>query len=102
MQKEDGIRQLAGETSVVRDHDAGKAQLMLETLNEAAQTAAYQGIDHGGGLVVEHALGLRGECSRNGDRTFHARRKVGRQQVAHLLDSNHFEQAVDDLENLLF
>jgi hypothetical protein len=45
---------------------------------------------------------LGGQRSRDRDGTFHPGRKVGRQQVAHLLDADHFEETIDDLINLLF
>src|SRR6267143_5057385 len=77
-------------------------QLQLEPGYEVAEQIPHQRIHHGGGFVVEHALGLGGQRSRDGNRTFHAGRKVGRQQVAHLLDSDHFEEAIDHLEDLLF
>ena len=70
-------------------------QLQLEPGDEVAEQIPHQRVHHGGGFVVEHALGLGGQRSRDGNGTFHAGRKVGRQQVAHLPHSDHFEQAID-------
>src|SRR5208282_1279732 len=76
-------------------------QLQFEPGDEIAEQIPHHGIDHGGGFIVEHALGLGGERSRDGDGTLHAGRKIGRQQVAHLLDADHFQKAIDYLENLV-
>ena len=60
MKKEHAVGERLGEARVMRDHNAGKAELALQSLNQATQTASNDGIDHGGRFIVEHDLRLRG------------------------------------------
>jgi len=51
----------------VSDNDACKAQLPLETLDQATKSAGDKWVHHCGWLVVENDLRLGGERARNGN-----------------------------------
>ena len=61
----------------------------LEAQHEVAQMVGHNGVDHGGGLVVQDALRLGGQRARDGDRAFVAGRKVGRVGVFGLGNVHH-------------
>src|ERR1700722_18889361 len=72
------IGELLGKAHVVRNHDAGKAQLTLEALDKIAQPPRNDGVNHGGWFVVEHHLRLRCQRPGNGNRSLAAGREAGR------------------------
>ena len=49
------------------DHDGGFAEFFLELEDEVGHVGGHDGIDHGGGLVVEDGVGIFGEGAGNGD-----------------------------------
>jgi hypothetical protein len=69
IEEEHPVGEPLGKAHIVRHHDAGKPKLALEALDEVSQAAGDDWIHHGGWLVVEHHLGLRGQCAGNGHRT---------------------------------
>ena len=77
-------------------------KLQFQPRNQVAQQLRHQRIHHRGRLVVQDALGLRGQRTRNRYRPFHSCRKVRRQQVTHLLNTDHLQQAIHHLQDLLF
>src|SRR5215469_11364688 len=101
VEEDDAIGELFGQAHIVGDDDTGEAELDLQTLNEVAQQLRHEGIDHGGGFVVENALRTRSQSAGDRHRTLHSRRKIRGQQVAHLLYADHMKQAVNDLINLV-
>ena len=102
MKKNDPVGQLLRQAHVVRNHDAGQVELYLEALDQISQKLRHQRIDHGGRLVVQHALRTRRQRARDRNRSLHSRRKIGRQQIAHLLHAHHLQEAVHNLINLVF
>jgi len=44
---------------VVRHHDRGQPELLLQTQHQVAEVVGHDGVHHRCGFVVEHALGLR-------------------------------------------
>ncbi len=102
MQKYDAVSQFLGQAHVMRYHDAGELELVLQFLDEVAQKLRHEGIDHGGGFVIKNAFRLGRKRAGNGHATLHPGRKVGGKKVAHGLHAYHVQQAVDNLVNLLF
>ncbi len=66
MQEENQVSEPLGKAHIVGNHNAGLAQMLLENLDQVAEAASDNGIDHGGGLVVKHNLRLSGECAGDG------------------------------------
>ena len=97
MQEEDHVGQALGKAHIVGDHDAGLAQMALEDLDQVAEAAGNDGIDHGGWLVVQHNLRLPGEGSSNGHGALAACREAGRQRFHHIFGAHY----IDQLGNLL-
>ncbi len=64
--------------------------------------AGNQGIDHGGGLVVENDLRLRGQGARHGHCTLASGGKAGRQDISHIFCPHQANQPVHDLTDLVF
>jgi hypothetical protein len=56
-------------------------KLKLEALDEIADAARHDGIDHGGGLVVEDRLRLGGQRTGDGDAALLAGGEARRQEV---------------------
>src|ERR1019366_6201001 len=94
-QEDHAIRHLVHQVEIVRHHYAGELQLLLQAQHEVAQVVAHDGVHHGGGLVVEHALGLCGQGAGYGDGAFVPGGEVGRIGVGRIGDVHHLEQAVD-------
>ena len=101
MQEKHAIREPLREAHIVGHHDAGQAQLTPELLNEVAEQAGDQRIDHSGGLVVQNRFRLRGQGTRNRHRSLGAGGEVRGQQVDHLRDAHHLQQPADDLLDLI-
>jgi len=71
-------------------------------LDQVTEQLGHERIDHGSGLIEEHAFRPCRQGAGNGHRSFHSCRQVGRQEVTHFLYAHHIQQAVDDLKDLLF
>ena len=67
VQKEHGVGEPFGESHVVGDDNACKSKLLLESLDETAQSAGNDGINHCCGLIIKNNLGLGGQGARDGD-----------------------------------
>src|SRR2546423_921773 len=72
-------------SDIVRYDDAGDAQLSLQFEDEIGDRCRRQRIESGGGLVVEHDLGIVGEPARNADSLLHAARQLRRELVHHFV-----------------
>ncbi len=60
VKKEDRVCQAFSEPHIVSDNDAGKAKLVFKALDEVAEPPGDDGVDHGGGLIVEDDFRLGG------------------------------------------
>ena len=88
-------------TRIMRDHDAGETKLVLEPLNQPAETAGNDGIDHGGGLVIEYDLRLRSQRAGHGHSTLASRGETGRQGIHYIFSADEADQPVDDSIHLV-
>ena len=79
----------------MRHHHAGELELLFQAQHEVAQVVAHDGVHHGGGFVVEDALGLRGQGAGDGHGAFVPGGEVGRVGVGGVGDVYHLKQAVD-------
>ena len=73
MQKEHSVGEFLGNAGIVRDHDTGEPELVLEALNERAKATGRDGIDHGGGLVIQDDLRLSSQRASHGHGAFASR-----------------------------
>src|ERR1700677_1999600 len=71
------VGEFLSKAHIVRDHDAGESKLALETLDQIAEPARNDGVDHGGRLVVEDHLRLRGQRPGHGYGTLAPGGKTG-------------------------
>src|SRR5579871_4361571 len=67
VEKDDALGQLFREAHIVSYNDAGQVELDFQPLDKVAQQLRHQGIDHGGGLVVEDAFRPRRQGARDGN-----------------------------------
>ena len=67
-----------------------------------SEAAGNDGVDHGGGLVVEHDFRLRGESAGDGDGTLASGGEAGRKCVCHIFGPHQADEPLDDLLNLIF
>jgi hypothetical protein len=74
----------------------------LENLDQVAEAAGDDGIDHGGWLVVEHNLRLPGEGAGDGHGALSACREAGRQRFHHIFGAHDIDQLGNLLLDLLF
>src|SRR5579872_194075 len=75
------VGNLAHQGQVVRDHHSSQLKLILQAQHEITQMVGHDGIDHGGGLVVENAFGLRRQRAGNGHGAFVAGRQLAWRRV---------------------
>ena len=101
MEEEHQVSEPLGKAHVVGNHDGGESKLALEPLDEVAEVAGDDGVDHGGGLVVEHDLGLGCKGAGNGHSALAAGREAGRQNIHHILGADQAYQPVHQLQYLV-
>lgn len=94
---DDAVSDAAHEVEVVGDDDGSEPELAFEAEHEGGHAVAHDGIDHGGGLVVEDALGLGGEGTGDGDGAAVAGGEVGGEVVFVVGEVDHIEEPADDL-----
>ena len=58
MEEQDSIGQSFSKTHVVRDHNACKSKLLLQSLDESAESAGDDGINHCCGLIIKNNFRL--------------------------------------------
>ena len=78
IQEEDGIGEPFGKSHVVSDHNACKSKLLLQSLNESAESAGDDGINHRCGLIIKNNFGLGGKRPGDGDGAAAAGGQTGR------------------------
>jgi hypothetical protein len=96
-----GVGEALGKAHVVSDDDASESELALEALDEVAEAAGDDGIDHGGGLVVEDHFRLCGQGAGDGDGAFAAGGQAGGESVDDVIRADQANEAVDQLLNLI-
>jgi len=96
------IGEALGKAHVVGNHDAGESKLALEPLDQVAQAAGNDGIDHGGGLVVEHDFGLGSQGASHGHSPFAPCGKAGWKSVDYIFSAHQADEPVDQLLDLIF
>src|SRR5579862_3129812 len=92
--KYDAIGEFFGEMRVVGDHEGSFAELFLEFKDEVGHVGGHDGVDHGGGLVVEDSVGIFGEGAGDGDGALGASGQVGRILIGDFGDFEHVEKLV--------
>jgi hypothetical protein len=66
VQKHHLVGHFVHQVQIVRHHHRGQLELPLQAQHQVAQVVGHDGVHHGGGLVVENALRLRGQRPRDG------------------------------------
>jgi hypothetical protein len=102
VKKQDRVGEALSESHIVSDNDAGKAKLVFEALDKIAEPASDDGVDHGGGLIVEDDFRLGGESPGYSHGSFAAGGEAGRKCVDDVFGPNQADEPVDDLDDLVF
>ena len=77
---------------VVRHHDAGDRMMLARAEDQLVDHVAHDRVEPGGGLVVEHDLGLHRQGAGQSDPFSHAAGKLGRLLAHDVLGQSHLGQ----------
>ena len=80
---------------VVGDDDGSFAKDVFEAEDEVAHVASHDGIDHGGGFIVQDGVGILGKGARDGDGALHTGGEFARQTIEDLFHFQHFGVFLD-------
>ncbi len=87
----DAVAEPQGLGKVVRDEDGGLPDLLLEPHDLVLHVAPDQRVEGAEGLVVEHHLGVGGECARDADALLHPARELVGEPVRDLFEPHELQ-----------